>query len=56
MEGSPVAEQPLKEKIKIEEEQEKTKEVTENLLENDFVDDKRLFVMNLSYTVTKEEI
>lgn len=24
--------------------------------QNDFVDDKRLFVMNLSYTVTKEEL
>lgn len=24
--------------------------------QNDFIDDKRLYVMNLSYTVTKEEL
>lgn len=34
-------------------EQKPTEEAT---TQNDFVDDKRLFVMNLSYTVTKEEL
>lgn len=40
---------------------EETKDVDEKKeekpsTESDFVDDKRLFVMNLSYTVTKEEL
>lgn len=45
---------PKKEKPKDSKELENTDQITN--LQNDFVDDKRLYVMNLSYTVTKEEL
>ena len=44
--------QPKKEKPK--DSKENPEQITN--LQNDFVDDKRLYVMNLSYTVTKEEL
>ena len=40
---------------KNEEKQEENAEVPKTT-QNDFIDDKRLYVMNLSYTVTKEEL
>ena len=49
-------------KLKSKPDEPKTTEIVEDSkaqepsTQNDFVDDKRLYVMNLSYTVTKEEI
>ena len=49
-------------KLKSKPDEPKTTEIAEDSkaqepsTQNDFVDDKRLYVMNLSYTVTKEEI
>lgn len=44
-------------KVSLDAEKENAEVVPDQLAtQNDFIDDKRLYVMNLSYTVTKEEL